>query len=447
MTEIILGRTESVCPECLERIPAKKVQRGKKIYLEKTCPAHGDFSVCIWGGQIPYEDWNRPSHNSAVNADILPNEGCPYDCGLCTEHKQKTCCVLLEVTSRCNLCCPVCFASAGSTGADVPLDEIQKRFQYLMRQGGPFNVQLSGGEPTLRDDLDEIIRIGKAEGIEFFQLNTNGIRIAQEPEYARKLADAGLNCVFLQFDGVDDCVYETLRGKELLAIKKRAIQVCSELNLGVVLVPVIIKGVNVFSIGSILDFALEHMPVVRGVHFQPVSYFGRYDQQIPQERFTLSDLIQEIEEQTEGRMVKSDFTPGNAENPYCSMSGNFHRGKDGSLRAWEQEPAGCCCQTGEVPELSDKAREFVARQWSGQATNTGGDCCCGTTSLDDYIENMQVNTLAVSAMVFMDAWNLDLDRLRQCYIHEVERHEGNLRLIPFCAYNLTSSCGEPLYRN
>lgn len=443
MTENVIGMTYSVCPQCLERIPAKKVRRGGKVFMEKNCPAHGAFSVCIWGDQIPYESWDRPAHKSAVNASVLPKEGCPYDCGLCTQHRQKTCCVLLEVTEKCNLCCPICFASAKKQGKDVPLHKIQESFIYIMKQGGPFNVQLSGGEPTVRDDLDRIIRMGKETGIEFFQLNTNGIRLAQDPGYAKGLADAGLNCVFLQFDGMEDAVYETLRGRRLLDLKKKAIEVCAQLNLGVVLVPVIAKGVNVGNIGPILDFALEQMPVVRGVHFQPLSYFGRYDSGRVSERFTLPDLLQEIEEQTEGRMRKEDFTPGNAENPYCSMSGNFHRLKDGSIKAWQQEGPGSCCQTGEVPECSDRAREFVARQWAGQK---GVGNCCNTSSLDAYITSVQINSLAVSAMVFMDAWNLDLQRLSQCYIHEVANQNGHLHLIPFCAYNLTSADGETLYR-
>lgn len=441
MEKVLLGRTQSVCPVCLERIPARKVLADGKVYLEKTCPLHGAFSVCTWGGQFPYESWSRPAHQSKVNADRYPRDGCPYDCGICTEHRQKTCCVLLEVTNRCNLVCPVCFASSAKAGEDLSMEEIRKRFQYLMNHGGPFNIQLSGGEPTMRDDLSEIIRLGRQEGLEFFQLNTNGIRLAQEEGYAKELAGAGLNCVFLQFDGVEDEIYETLRGARLFETKKRAIDRCSDAGLGVVLVPTLAKGVNICSIGPILDFALEHMPAVRGVHFQPLSYFGRYGDEAPRERFTLSHLLREIEEQTEGRMRMEDFSPGNAENPYCSMSGNFYLGEDGSLRSWKQEE-GCGCQTG---ERSDMAREFVARRWSGAGHREEAGCCCGP-SLEQAARELGEHTLAVSAMVFMDAWNLDLERLKQCYIHVVDEQENGSGLIPFCAYNLSSADGETLYR-
>ena len=64
-----------------------------------------------------------------------------------------------------------------------------------MAHGGPFNIQLSGGEPTLREDLPEIIWLGRQKGFTFFQLNTNGIRLAAEPDYAKSLKAAGLNTV------------------------------------------------------------------------------------------------------------------------------------------------------------------------------------------------------------------------------------------------------------
>lgn len=142
--------------------------------------------------------------------------------------------------------------------------------------GRQANIQLSGGEPTVRDDLPDIIRLGREKGFTYFQLNTNGLRLAREPGYAQKLKQAGLNCVFLQFDGVTNGPYQALRGAPLLEEKKRAIQSCAAARLGVVLVPVVAPGINLDQLGAILDFALEWLPVVRGVHFQPITYFGRF---------------------------------------------------------------------------------------------------------------------------------------------------------------------------
>lgn len=437
--------TESVCPVCLKKIDAYRVMNGDRVYLEKECLDHGKFRTLIWNGLPEYESWARVKMQSYSETPSLTfDKGCPYDCGLCTEHRQKTCCVLLEVTKRCDLSCPVCFASAG-VGAeeDLTLEEIELRFKDMMKRGGPFNIQLSGGEPGMRDDLPEIIEMGRKIGFEFFQMNTNGIRIGRDKNYIKRLAEAGLNCVFLQFDGLSDEVYRKLRGRDLLEEKLAAIEACRREGIGVVLVPVIARGVNVDQIGKLLDFALEQMPVVRGVHFQPLSYFGRYEGAAPEERFTMPDLLREIENQTNGRMKTRDFTPGNAENPYCSFSGNFIREKDGAISPWKTGNTtfqSCDCGS------SDKSRKFVARQWSAAPEES----CCGenvnTASLDDFLNRLERQTLAVSCMVFMDAWNLDLDRLKECYIH-VSEHLQEPRLIPFCAYNLTALDGTTLYRN
>ncbi|MEY8534898.1 radical SAM (seleno)protein TrsS [Blautia pseudococcoides] len=454
----ILGYTESVCPVCLKKVEARKVRAGNQVFLEKSCPEHGDFRALIWNGAPAYETFDRERcFVSPVAPAVKADRGCPDDCGLCPQHRQRTCCVLLEVTSRCNLVCPVCFASsqaetdaqtAGSKN-EPDLENIRHRFEAMMGMGGPFNIQLSGGEPTMRNDLADIIRMGKETGFPFFQLNTNGIRIGKDFAYLKELADAGLDCVFLQFDGLREETYRALRGRELLKEKMDAIAACVRAHVGVVLVPVIVPGINDGEVGDILNFALEHMPAVRGVHFQPASQFGRYDPRLSKKHFTLPDLLRAIETQTGGKMKAEHFSPGNAENPYCSFSGNFVLQKDGTLQTWGKEKT-CGCGT---EDASRKAREFVARQWAAppepyrcsDSPFHSRPACCDTSSLDDFLERLEHDTLAVSAMGFMDAWTLDLDRLKECYIHVVTGEEP-VRLIPFCAYNLTAQDGTCKYR-
>lgn len=454
----ILGYTESVCPVCLKKLEARKVRTGNQVFLEKSCPEHGDFRALIWNGAPAYETFDRERcFVSPVAPAVKADKGCPDDCGLCAQHRQRTCCVLLEVTNRCNLECPVCFASsqaetdaqtAGSEN-EPDLENIRHRFEAMMNMGGPFNIQLSGGEPTMRNDLADIIRIGKETGFPFFQLNTNGIRIGKDLAYLKELADAGLDCVFLQFDGLREETYRALRGRELLKEKMDAIAACARARVGVVLVPVIVPGINDEEVGDILNFALEHMPAVRGVHFQPASQFGRYDPRLSKKHFTLPDLLRAIETQTGGKMKAEHFSPGNAENPYCSFSGNFVLQKDGTLQPWRKEKT-CGCGT---KDASRKAREFVARQWAAPSEPCccsdspfhSRSACCDTSSLDDFLERLEHDTLAVSAMGFMDAWTLDLDRLKECYIHVVTGEEP-VRLIPFCAYNLTAQDGTCKYR-
>lgn len=454
----ILGYTESVCPVCLKKLEARKVRTGNQVFLEKSCPEHGDFRALIWNGAPAYETFDRERcFVSPVAPAVKADKGCPDDCGLCAQHRQRTCCVLLEVTNRCNLECPVCFASsraetdaqmAGSEN-EPDLENIRHRFEAMMSMGGPFNIQLSGGEPTMRNDLADIIRMGKEAGFPFFQLNTNGIRIGKDLAYLKELADAGLDCVFLQFDGLREETYRALRGRELLKEKMDALTACERARVGVVLVPVIVPGINDGEVGDILNFALEHMPAVRGVHFQPASQFGRYDPLLSKKHFTLPDLLRAIETQTGGKMKAEHFSPGNAENPYCSFSGNFILRKDGTLQPWRKEKT-CGCGT---KDASRKAREFVARQWAAppepcccsDSPFHSRSACCDTSSLDDFLERLEHDTLAVSAMGFMDAWTLDLDRLKECYIHVVTGEEP-VRLIPFCAYNLTAQDGTCKYR-
>ncbi len=440
---MLIGRTKSVCPVCLKVIPADKLTgEDGNIYMKKTCPEHGDFSCLLWEGSlVSYMQWSITSSVSEppVNGKAI-EKGCPYDCGLCTEHLRKGCCMLLELTNCCNLRCPVCFAAAGEKiSYDLSMEEIEKQYDFLMAHGGPFNIQLSGGEPTMRDDLPEIIALGRKKGFSFFQLNTNGIRLAEEDAYARTLKSAGLNTVFLQFDGLSDEVYITLRGRPLFEEKRKAIENCADAGLGVVLVPVVAPGVNDGQVGDILRFAMGKMPAVRGVHFQPISYFGRCEQERPNKPITIPKMLRLMEEQTGGIMKYADFSGGGAENPYCSFHASYMRRADGTLRLLQKRAASCCCTT------SDDSRTFVANQWDGKSESLSlpeGEMS-ETSSLDDFLEQARQNTLAVSGMVFQDAYNLDLDRLKRCYICEVDSEYG---MVPFCAYNLTDRNGKALYR-
>ena len=183
----------------------------------------------------------------------------------------------MEVTQRCDLHCSFCYADSGSGRKEDPsLDLISTWYEAMAATGKACNIQLSGGEPTTRDDLPAIVARGRDLGFFFIQINTNGIRLGQRPEYVRDLKKAGLSSVFLQFDGTEDEIYLRVRGKRLLDEKRRAIEICKEQGIGVVLVPTVIPGVNDHNLGDILKQALEWSPVVRAVHFQPVSYFGRY---------------------------------------------------------------------------------------------------------------------------------------------------------------------------
>lgn len=427
--------TKSVCPVCLRTIDAEKaVGDDGYIYLTKTCPEHGSFETLIWeGGIVDYLKWDSaPGGGNAPGSTVPVKDGCPRDCGLCEEHESAGCCVLLELTKRCNLRCPVCFASAGEGSGESALSEISALYDMLMERGGSFNIQLSGGEPTLRDDLPEIVRLGRSKGFSFFQLNTNGLRLADEPGYAHMLREAGVSCAFLQFDGLRDSTYEALRGRALLDTKLRAIDSCAAAGLPVVLVPTLVPGINVSEIGEMLRFALSRAPQVRGVHFQPVSYFGRCELKEPEMRLTIPRILREIEAQTDGAMKEADFAGGGAESAYCSFHASYKRLPGGALQALPRRRSHCC------GTKSCDARDFVAGRWGAQEHADAGE-----DAFDRFLREANERVFTVSGMAFQDAYNLDLKRLRRCYINEADPERG---MVPFCAYNLTSRDGKYLYR-
>lgn len=445
-----IGYTSSVCPVCLKRIRAERIAHGDEVYLEKTCPEHGFFRTILWRGKPDYASWMRekiPNHPTHPLTQTV--QGCPFDCGLCCNHRQEPCCVLLEVTQRCDLGCPVCFASAGENESDDP-DILNIRLWYdcMLKAGGPFNIQLSGGEPCLRDDLPEIIALGKDMGFTYFQVNTNGLRLAADIGYLGRLKDAGLNVVYLQFDGTNDQVYRTIRGRNIFEQKVQAIRNCAQLKLGVVLVPTIIPGVNSGDLGNITRFALENFPTVRSIHLQPVSYFGRYPS-APENsnRITIPELLRSMEEQTEGLVHMDDFQPKGSENSYCSFHATYIILPDGRLRTLKPRQEQTCCSTKpeNAREGLARSKKFVARNWifkepvepevNHWSPSLGG--------WDEILERAQTHLFSISGMAFQDAWNLDLELLQDCCIN-VSAPDG--RLIPFCAYNLTDIHGRAIYR-
>jgi len=448
-TEEILDRTQSLCPVCLARIPAEKVKIGDNVYLRKTCPDHDSFQTVIWRGKPDYMDWVKEKKPEPPKVRLSETDkGCPFDCGLCPEHFQQVCCAQFEVTQRCNLQCPVCFADAGKVQENDPtMEELLEQMKLLRDAYGPCNIQLSGGEPTLRDDLPDIINNARSLGYTFFQLNTNGIRLAHDLDYVKTLKEAGLSTVFLQFDGTKDEIYRKLRGKDLMAIKQKAIENCGRHKLGVVLVPTLVPGINTDNIGDIIHYALQGMPVIRGVHFQPISYFGRYP--LPpkdEDRITLPEVLRAIEDQTEGLLKVENFGPSDCEDTRCSFHGDFIYFEDGKLTPLTRKQNSCCCSPNNLQEDSvRRAQNFVATRWvihenfapiNFRQNNHQND------QFDRLLDRIWNYRISITCMAFQDVENIDLKRLKYCCIQVVK----NGKTIPFCAYNLSSRDGQPLHR-
>ena len=449
----MLRRTRSLCPSCLRIVDARyEADLFGNARLVKTCPEHGAFQVPVWAavpGLSPFEDWKNSTRPSRPVSPATANDkGCPFDCGLCPEHAQQTCCALLEVTSRCNMGCPVCYASASREegDADPDRDALADMLDALRRQGGLANVQLSGGEPTVREDLPEIIRLVRAKGFPFVQLNTNGLRLAREAGYARRLRESGLDLVYLQWDGLRESTFRALRGGAYLPEKEEAARRCVEAGLPVVLVATVVRGVNEDELGDLLRAALALGPYARGLHVQPMAAFGRSPWNVEEApRLTLPDIMIALERQSGGLVHARDFHPPGSEHALCSFSALYNRTDEGGL---EHVPGvQSCCGTEPRPE-AHKARDFVARHWGGIGRMESGPGTeperAGQGDFEKYIADSGIHRrFTLSAMAFQDAYSLDLERVRRCHIHIVTR-DG--RLIPFCMYNMTSTTGAALYR-
>ncbi|HVP22787.1 MAG TPA: radical SAM protein [Conexivisphaerales archaeon] len=434
--------TFSVCPVCLAPVEARIVEEAGKVYMEKVCEEHGHFKALVWNDSEMYSsyagmfDLGEPSE--------LKN-ACPLECGLCTGHAEGTCVAIVEVTNRCNLRCAVCFASSDDITREEPtLGQIADEFETIIENGGAGRpVQLSGGEPTTREDLAQIVRRAREMGLSHIEVNTNGVRLGEDPGLARLLSEAGVSAIYLQFDGLDDGVYLTLRGRKLLDVKMKALDNCRANGLAVVLVPTVVKGVNDGQLGAIIDLAARREEI-KGVNFQPATYFGRFpeDRRSPEDRTTIPDVVAAIERQTGGALAARDFFPIPSLHHSCSAV-TLALARDDGLMPLSRvvdpiEVVGKlkdphCTVTKAIPRLWDVSNE---RETFGR--------------LRDYLKKLGLEVeggdstkiLSISMMAFQDAWTLDTERMRRCRVHVI-RPGG--QLVPFCAYYLTGADGRRIY--
>lgn len=294
--------TISLCPECLKRIEAKIVFEDGKVYMLKTCPEHG-FQRTIIATDIEYykriRNYNKASE-TPLKFNTKVHYGCPYDCGLCTDHEQHSCLTLVEITDRCNLSCPTCYAmSSPHYGRHRTVEEVERMLDIIVaNEGQPDVVQLSGGEPTIHPQFFEILDIAKKKPIKHLMVNTNGVRIANDPGFAERLATYMPDFeLYLQFDSFRPEVLQTLRGKDLTDVRKKAIEKLNELNLSTTLVVTVQKGLNDDETGKIIEYALKQK-CVRGVTFQPVQVAGRFEHNPDKNRMTLTEVRNDILTQT-----------------------------------------------------------------------------------------------------------------------------------------------------
>jgi uncharacterized radical SAM superfamily Fe-S cluster-containing enzyme len=414
----VLSKTKSVCPVCLQVLEAEVVVRDGAVYLTRVCPAHGSTTTYLWPNAEHYqwvESFRVPARRP--QAPVMTLKGCPQDCGLCANHRRHPTLVEIELTKRCNLRCPVCFMAAGSELAAQPaepdLKAIEAIYKDILRQSGPqTSIQLTGGEPTVRNDLPAIVRLGRSLGIDAIEVNTNGLVVGQEPDYVLELANEGISGIYLQFDGLTPSVYKKIRGQDLLSVKMRAIEHCRAAGVQVVLAMTVIAGINDDQLGTVLDFALANREVIAGLAYQPAFTSGRFDVR-DNRRLTMGDLAFQLAEQSQGLLDPYDLWPLGCSHPLCS-SATYIVEDQGTLqpltrRITPQEYVDCF--DPDSPQGSVFA-DIAARKFPELGPG-----------------------LSIVVMNYMDALSMDLQRLQECSMI-VAGEDG--RLIPFCAHHLNS---------
>ena len=457
-----LGITQSLCPQCLAVVPEKILARGERVYFEKRCPTHGvreDF-VCSDVRHFDRMEYSLPGKLPPVMG-VEPDKGCPLDCGLCSEHEQHTCIGLVEITTSCNLECPLCYASSGPGGTHLPFEACRAAIDRLVEtEVTPEIVQLSGGEPTIHPEFLRILDHARSRPFQIVMINTNGIRIAKDPKFVEALAARRDRLeVYLQFDGLTDDVYRALRGEALLDVKLRAVEALGAAGIHTILVSTLHPGVNEHQLGDLVRYGLER-PFVTGLSLQPATYSGRHV--LPEDldrRITFPDVVKGIAAQTEGQFRESDFLPLPCAHPNChSLTYAFRtKGHVVPLARFLDVRNHLDLLANGITFSKGSARDLIRSYLDGLGGCGGG---CGPYGLpvgdgapsslppmddvtraaaEEFFTRALAQDLAprdvfrITITSFLDAYNFDVRRVMKCCIHHV-LPSGHV--IPFCAYNV-----------
>ena len=476
---------QSLCPGCVDdskfdkmKIDSLTYVKGNKVWIIKRCDEHGTFKEVSWSDWDMYkkaEKFQDPGIK-ILNPHVDKSEfdiDCPSDCGLCAEHESHTGLGNIVVTNRCDLTCWYCFfyAKEGEPIYEPTMDQIKFMLKRMrnVKPVGANSVQYTGGEPTLREDLPEIVAAAKEIGYDHVQLNTNGINLSRDPTLPQRLREAGVSNLYMSFDGMSP----QTNPKNYWEAQK-ALEHCYRAGIGVVLVPTVIGGVNDHELGDIIRFGAGNIHVVRSVNFQPVSLVGRMPDKLrKRQRITIPGAIKRIEEQTDGQIGKEDFFPvpcakqitdfieAVKQEPKYRLSIHFQCGmatyvfKDGDklvpiTRFFDIEAF--FDYLGELTadinnakfrkmrtawslmKLMTKMKSFIDDEQKPKNLNFA-KILAGAVGGGNYhgLADFHNNSLFIGMMHFQDPYNWDIDRIHKCDIHYAVP-DG--RVLPFCTFNV-----------
>jgi len=474
--------TQSICPECLQVIEARLFEENGAVYMEKTCAAHGPFRDKIYSDVKLYlkmEEFEFGDNRGFENPQIPNATKCPDDCGMCSLHTSHTVLSNLDLTNRCNLTCPVCFANANVAGYlyEPTFEQVRVMLKVLREQRPVPNrvVQFSGGEPTLHPRFHDILRMATEMGFTHIQCATNGIKFT-DLEFAQQAKEAGLHTLYLQFDGVSDDVYERTRGRRLLETKLACIASCRQAGLKIIFVPTIVKGVNDHQIGDMIRLAIDNIDCVSGFSFQPVAFCGRINRQdLEHKRFTQSDLAHAVADQTGLTDKYHDWFPLSCTSPFSKLLSNLQSYNRPSLTSHPHCAMGTYLYVDQQTKQAVPITRFfnmpamlrdidlLARRaegariklfskisaWNKLRKHFRPEFAPPGLTFERFLHTLQgmtdhsygrgagdgtftYKTLLVAGMHFMDVYNFDIERVKRCVIH-YPAPDGTL--YPFCTYN------------
>ncbi|MEA1994339.1 MAG: radical SAM protein [Euryarchaeota archaeon] len=468
-------KTQSICPETRKIVTAVVWERNNKLWISKECSK--DIVTALYYEDVDmYNQFKKMRYDWNLKSTNVENTGinCPLDCGLCSRHKSHTSLLNIALTNRCNLNCWYCFFYAKE---HQPIYEPSlEQIRMMLRNGkgekdiGADAIQLTGGEPTMREDLTDVIRTCKEEGYSHIQLNTDGIKLAFDPELAQNVKNAGANTLYLSYDGMTP----TTNWKNHWEIPYILQNVRKARGPGIVLVPTIMKNGNEDELGDIVNFAFNHMDVVRSVNMQPISLVGRTPKKQRRKlRMTIPGAIKRIEEQTNGAIAMENWHT----IPIAGYIARFFEVFTGR-KYYMTSHFACGAATyvfldnkkiipiskfidveGFVEFLSGKTEELKDKKRLKKISKTkvGAEILLNFKRFYDeeyapedlnvlnLIKNaflkgsyralgeFHTKTLFLGMMHFMDEYNYDIERVERCVIHYA-MPDG--RIVPFCAFNV-----------
>ncbi|MFP4672814.1 MAG: tetraether lipid synthase Tes [Desulfohalobiaceae bacterium] len=320
-------KTTSICPECQNLLQAELYSWQGQVWMSKTCNEHGTYQELICSDLDFFLHRKRRHYNYAhqvQNPGLQSSGDCPHDCGICSNHKTSPCMVNIDLTNRCNLNCPICFANAQVTGqvCELTLDQLEQIIDNAMaiRPTPPLSIQFAGGEPTVHPNFIDAVQMARDKGVMDIQVASNGIKFARDLEFTKAAKRAGLDVVYLQFDGLSDDIYQESRGRPMWETKQKALQNMKAAGLMATLVPTLVRGLNDHQVGQILDFALQNTDVVTAISFQPVSITGRIQQEKRKEmRYTMADMARDLQDQSGIMDMYRDWYPFSIVNPVSRL--------------------------------------------------------------------------------------------------------------------------------